>query len=395
MRGYFLRAGFFVVRSVPLKHNGDDLTDIDLWIYERSGTLARRRTIIDIKDKARPQAAERLFFVKGLAELLQVDGAGVATTDNRRALRDLARAHSILWLDGADIQRMKDSPELNFNHRLSDEELDASLREADNKRGSDYFRTMLSDIKSTIGDRFGAAGANACLAFAQNVAKECISSHPRSNGAIAAGRLVYMSAAIAAIALDFYAAEVALRPAAERIEHLVDALRYGDNPEVTKQKLAWAEAAVRDYAPNGSAIARIVKEKIRLDIMSVPAEGLATVVAQSARSDTLFNAAKILEDAAYSKVAPTFDELPTVAKSFVGAVLDFVGVDRSSFATSWSNEDVSVVEKSSSPKPVAEESARPTSSDVSEKGLDQSCETSQNEASSDNDTSEPKDLRLI
>ncbi|MFF9385853.1 hypothetical protein ACF1A3_35895, partial [Streptomyces globisporus] len=342
VRGYFLRAGFFVVRSVPLKHNGDDLTDIDLWIYERSGTLARRRTIIDIKDKARPQAAERLFFVKGLAELLQVDGAGVATTDNRRSLRDLARTHGMLWLDGADIQRMKDSPELNVNHRLSDEELDVVFRESDKGRGSDYFSSSFSEIKSTIGDRFGAAGANACLAYAQNLAKECVSAHPRSNSAVAAGRLVYLSAAIAAVSLDFYAAEVALRPAAERIEHLVDALRYGDNPEVTKQRLAWAEAAVRDYAPNGAAVARIVKEKIRIDIMSVPAEGLATVVAQAARNESLFNAAKILEDAAYSRVAPTFDELPTVAKSFMGAVLDFCGIDRSSFATSWANENAPV-----------------------------------------------------
>ena len=35
LRAYFLRAGFFVVRSVPFQDAGDDLTDIDLWLYER------------------------------------------------------------------------------------------------------------------------------------------------------------------------------------------------------------------------------------------------------------------------------------------------------------------------------------------------------------------------
>jgi hypothetical protein len=33
LRAYFLRAGFFVVRSVPFQDAGDDLTDIDLWLF--------------------------------------------------------------------------------------------------------------------------------------------------------------------------------------------------------------------------------------------------------------------------------------------------------------------------------------------------------------------------
>jgi hypothetical protein len=37
LRAYFLRAGFFVVRAVPFQHAGDDLTDIDLWLYASSG----------------------------------------------------------------------------------------------------------------------------------------------------------------------------------------------------------------------------------------------------------------------------------------------------------------------------------------------------------------------
>ena len=61
LREYFLRAGFFVVRGANLQYDQLELTDVDLWIYERSATLARRRTIIDVKDKQKPQAAERLF----------------------------------------------------------------------------------------------------------------------------------------------------------------------------------------------------------------------------------------------------------------------------------------------------------------------------------------------
>ena len=46
LREYFLRAGFFVVRGANLLYGQLGLTDVDLWIYERSATLARRRTII-------------------------------------------------------------------------------------------------------------------------------------------------------------------------------------------------------------------------------------------------------------------------------------------------------------------------------------------------------------
>ena len=33
LKDYFLRAGYFVVRGVPYRVEGTDLTDIDLWLY--------------------------------------------------------------------------------------------------------------------------------------------------------------------------------------------------------------------------------------------------------------------------------------------------------------------------------------------------------------------------
>jgi hypothetical protein len=72
LRAYFLRAGFFVVRGVPFQHAGDDLTDIDLWLYERPTGSSRRRQIVDAKSKTKPKAVERLLWTKGLAQLLDV-----------------------------------------------------------------------------------------------------------------------------------------------------------------------------------------------------------------------------------------------------------------------------------------------------------------------------------
>ena len=71
LRGYFLQAGYFVIRSVPFRIDGNDLTDIDLWLYERPTGSARRRQIVDAKSKSRPKTVERLLWTKGLAEALE------------------------------------------------------------------------------------------------------------------------------------------------------------------------------------------------------------------------------------------------------------------------------------------------------------------------------------
>jgi hypothetical protein len=336
MRAYFLHAGFFVVRGVPFQANGDDLTDIDLWVYERSATLSRRRTVIDIKDKKKgSQPAERLFFVKGLSECLGVEGAGVVTTDSRPGLRAIALKHHVTWIDGNDLKRLKSSDTILFPGRLSDEDLGSEISIADSARGSKFFQEGLFAIKSSIANRFGPACANSALESGGTFAHEAIKTHPNTPSAIVAGRLTYFASAIAAVALDFTSVDTALRPASEREKYFTDVIRYGSAIEETKERLLWAEMAVREYLPNGPSLAQTIKGRFEAETQAVPAEGLAGVVSQMSKHDSLFLAAKQLEMAAYSVKLPTFDQLPTEGKSFLGAVLDFVDADREKFAKSW------------------------------------------------------------
>jgi hypothetical protein len=57
----------------------------------------------------RTKAQIRLLWTKGLAQLLDVDGAYVATTDTRTSLRSISRKLGITFLDGADLRRIGDS----------------------------------------------------------------------------------------------------------------------------------------------------------------------------------------------------------------------------------------------------------------------------------------------
>ncbi|MCW6512680.1 hypothetical protein [Lichenifustis flavocetrariae] len=335
VRSYFLGAGFFVVRGVKLRHGGDELTDIDLWLYERSATLARRRIIIDIKDNAQPKAAERLFFVKGLAELIQVEATGIATSDTRRSLRELARKHNVLWIDNADLQRLKSSQRLTASSRLSDEDLGEFIAKIDASRSSKNVRDAFASVKSAVADRFGPSCANTAIDGAQYFAKTAVEAHPGSLPAQVFTRLAYFSAAIAAAALDFASGESALRPHHERLASLTDAIRFGDDPKGTAEKVRWAKAAIRDYTPNGASLAEIFHTRFNEALQSVPAESLAEIVVKMTNSDRLFNAARDLEQAAFLIECPSFDDLTIDSKSFLGAVLDFVAIDRLAFSQAW------------------------------------------------------------
>ena len=332
IRSYFLGAGFFAVRGVKLRQGDDDLTDIDLWLYERSATLARRRIIIDIKDKAEPRAAERLFFVKGLAEIMQVEATGVVTSDSRRSLRELARKHNVLWIDNSDLQRLKSSEKLTASSRLTDEMLNDVIAKVDIARSSRKVRDAFWSVKSSVGDRFGPSCANTATEGAQHFARLAIEAHPNSLPAQVFTRLVYFSAAIAAAALDYTSGEIALRPHSERLASLTTAIRFGEDAKGTEDKLRWTEAAIRDFAPNAAGLGEVVRSGFNEALKLVPAEGLAEVVVKMANSDRLFRAARDLEQAAYSIDLPSFDELSVEAKSFLGAVLDFVDIDRVLFA---------------------------------------------------------------
>jgi hypothetical protein len=344
VRSYFLGAGFFVVRGVKLRHGGDELTDIDLWLYERSATLARRRIIIDIKDNAQPKAAERLFFVKGLAEIIQVEATGIATSDSRRSLRELARKHNVLWIDNADLQRLKSSQRLSVSHRISDEDLSDMISKVDASRSSKLIRDAFASVKSSVADRFGPSCANTAIDGAQYFVRMCVEAHPGSLPAQVFTRLTYFSCSIAAAALDFASGDSALRPHQERLASMTDAIRFGEDPKGTADKLRWAEAAIRDFAPNGAGLAEMVRNRFHDALQSVPAESLAEVTVKMANSERLFNAARDLEQAAFNVDCPSFDDLSIDAKSFIGAVLDFISIERAAFANCWTTSKSAPVE---------------------------------------------------
>jgi hypothetical protein len=110
LRRYFIRNGYFTVRGVPFVYEGFDITDVDIWLYDRPSSVSRHRIIVDTKNRSTPRAIERIFWTKGLQKVLDVEQSIVATTDKRSAVSDFGKEQDVLILDGSFLDRLEKSP---------------------------------------------------------------------------------------------------------------------------------------------------------------------------------------------------------------------------------------------------------------------------------------------
>lgn len=336
LRAYFLRAGFFVARGVPLAYNGEDLTDVDLLLYERPTGATRRIEIVDIKYKQKPRAVERLLWTRGLVDALDVDGAYVATTDSRSVLRNIAEKLGLSIIDGADLHRMREQKNLLFAERLSDEELVELLASTDAQRKDRQLTETRRTILGTLAEGFGPSSVVSALSAFSRTANSAVLAFPGSSGAEAAVRLAYLAAAIACAGLDYISVEAAFRSLDERRELLLNAVRYGAaGSQEGKKALMLAVRLVESYAPGGGSVARKVERNFHAALDLIPAEIVADQASRLLKDGALFNVARELEFAAYQRHCPAFDDLNSTSKSMVGAFLDYAGVNREKFASAW------------------------------------------------------------
>jgi len=48
LRIYFLQSGYYVARGIPFKYKKFDITDIDIWLYNRTSSVSREIAIVDV-----------------------------------------------------------------------------------------------------------------------------------------------------------------------------------------------------------------------------------------------------------------------------------------------------------------------------------------------------------
>lgn len=326
IRAYFSKQGYLAIRGVPVRYEGEDVTDIDVWVYGRQAASGRTRAIVDAKDKRSPKALERVLWTKGLQSIVGADRAIVVTTDESPRVARFARENRVSVITKSFLDRIRKS-DIAREDRLSWEELEERLRQNPNqKQDGDWIR-KLGDAKALIGMQPSFANFNGLMTIALFFA-ERIETRPLFREQ--AVRCLYISLALAAAALDGAVERVVLDDESVRQRSIFDGVAFGDTGDGrTQRNITNVLNLVGESLENGRVIAAEVKRRLDERIAGLRADVIAEFFGKEANFQMLFPVARELEAAAFRPAGADLNGLSIEARSVVGVFLDFLRIRRS------------------------------------------------------------------
>ncbi|CDN47802.1 hypothetical protein [Neorhizobium galegae] len=329
LREYFRRLGYFSVRGLPFLFDGDEVTDIDLFLYERSGAAGRRRTIVDIKYKNRPKAVERAVWTAGLKASLGVEAGIIASTDTRRSVKALARSLGLSFFDGNMLAEINKLPQLQSLERYSKEHIYAGISRIEKERGERKWTAALKECQASLITDLGIHSANSCLLLLREFNEHLFVTNEKALFV----RLIYLACSYLALSFDYATRDLTFSKLEEIVNFLAVGLKFGETGDgKSLEKIQFAIELVKQYGENGPSAAKKIQSNLERSVETLRVETLAEPVARFVGKETLFKAAIGFEHKAYSYQFFSFDDLSVEEKSLLAAVLDFTTMDRRKFA---------------------------------------------------------------
>ncbi len=331
LRNYFLRAGYYVVRGVPFIYEGFDITDIDLWLYGRSSSVAREITIVDIKNKNTPKAIERIFWVQGLKQATRATTAIVATTERRQEVKNFGRDLGILVLDGTFLSKLTKSDEHSIQ-RLSDEEFTAIIEDYALEKLDGDWKGRVHLCKSLLSRGLSFDSCNEWLSHAHFFAEQSITTPTQREVAL---RCFYLICSFIAIAIDFLLKELSFLEQTERSALIKDGFTYGSKGSAGMKKvLNVAMALVEQHATDGTLVSKQVRSSIEHQLSSLNTIILGEYFSKNEVAKSLFAIAKELEQLSMQRTFSTHATASVELRGFLSCCLDYFSIDRVMFADS-------------------------------------------------------------
>lgn len=325
LRWYFLSLGYFVVRDVPFSYRGFDVTDVDLWLYQKSSALTRERIMVDVKKRKTPQALERVFWAKGLKEVLDLDRAIVATTDNRKETRDFGVAHGVTVLQGDFLQQVMTiqggdsrsiTEETFFNELKNECILDSSIIWAK------YYRVAKACLLTSMNFN----GCNLFIAKIRFLIEELLASNKTSQAAL---RLLYALTAYLLINIDYVLRPVSHLDIDAKKAILAEGFRYGESGKERAEEIVdTALHLLYDVRKTARLSRAQLEEEVKKQLLEYPAEILAEYFAKNEILKQIFSVALEFEKLAYSSSVPEPSLCPVQLKAVIGLLCDFFKIDR-------------------------------------------------------------------
>ncbi len=327
LREYFLELGYYAVRGIKFVFQGEDVTDIDLWLYHRHSPISRERINVDIKNKKTPQAIERILWTRGLQVTLGLDRCIVATTDNRQPVVDFGREHGVVVLDGTFFNSLKSRAKA-FD-RLSEEEFDRLL-DADNlgKLGGNW-RQRVQLAKTAIVTHLGYDGCNGWLADIGFFVEQSETYVQRAEAAV---RTTYLLISYFLIGLDFALSKVVFESQESKKAAIAEGLWHGsEGKKRTETVLHYASQIASHYLNSGEGNAARIQRELRAVIEQMPVGIIAEHFSKVANLNQIFQSAKRFEAHAFEKKITWPSVLPADLKAIIGVLLDCLKQERARF----------------------------------------------------------------
>lgn len=317
LRLYFLNNGYYVARGVKYIFEGNDITDIDLFLYGRVSSLNRIRTNVDIKNKKSPKAFERILWAKGLQELLKFDNCVVATTDKKEVLRKYGLEHNTIILDGNFLQKLN----YDTNSRLTEEELLSQLSSIKSYKEfvNQTWKSIYEISKSRLLNELDFSGYNSSLIILEYFLKTSFDKQKKD----IALRASYIILSHSLLILDYILKDIAFLEPNKRKEMLSDGFKYGNlGLEGVNRTI---EMAVK------IANSKISVNEIKKSLDTTEMDILKEYFSRSETTKNIFKWSLTFEKLAFQKEIVIPKDLDIELKGTLAIMLDFFQINRKDY----------------------------------------------------------------
>ena len=324
LRAYFLWLGYYVLRGVKLKKSHVDLTDIDLLLVGRTSPLSRERINVDSKNKKIPQAAERVFFAKGIQSLLGYERCIVATSSTSSHVCKFAEEHEVSFLDGDFLKKL--SSYADKYDRISEDELIQSLKlDRGGKTVNNYvdaYETSKTRIAFQIDFSTISELLLDCRFFVENMIKDYSYNKQLC-------RCFYAVASLFLVALDYVNKDLVVLSESEREKRISDGFVFGSlGKEGSSAFIDKAFAVVKPFTRIDDTEIVFAKKAVEDAYSKAESRILIEFFSKSSEIKDLFKNSRELEQIAFSVKFVSPQEVPPHIRSILFILLDYFKIDR-------------------------------------------------------------------
>lgn len=330
LRAYFSELGYFVVRGMSVKVGAADVTDIDLWLYNRPSPVTRERINVDVKNKKTPKALERIFWAKGLQAVLGFDSCIVATTDKRSEVVEFGRAHDVTVMGGTVLQRICTKQTV---WHIQDEDFRTwsnKYREGGAKNG--WFERTTNNA-STLGYKIGFDACNHLLPEIRYFLEQVQLDEDRLEEAV---RYLYLNISYFLISLDFALSDSAFLSVEERQKQLDEGFRFGDAGEKGTKQIT--EIAVRLSSAITGAGLGTVRDSLQRAFREVDVAILSEYFSKTHINNALYSIAREFNRLAFQEDVTAPIDLESRERNVLYVLLDHFEIERAAFMSKMYTE---------------------------------------------------------